>query len=247
MAHQQRRRAGSGITTYQGGLTMPATATQRAALSVLRVIVDEDPATAPERAIRASYLDASELTDVLDLDVGEAQKITGALQRGIPYSDQDGEYERCYLIPAPTIHNPPPGDIVSAHSTPEPPAAATSQAQALRLARLREAVKHGAGQASPPNEIYDQATQEMLDGTRPPGRYLCATAEHGHESNPDYTVADSLPAACACLDRALSGEAGTWLPLALVDLDTAGDLIDQVELCARIHTPTAPPHSNGEA
>jgi hypothetical protein len=218
---------------------MPATESEREALSVLRVIVDEDPATAPERAVRAGYLDASEITDLLNLDTQQAQAVTADLQRGIPYSDHDGEYERCYLIPAPTIANQP-GDTVGARNASGPPTAATPEALALRFARLGEAVQDGAGQASPPRDIYHQATQEMLDGTRPPGRYLCATAEHDHENNPDYTVVDSLPAACACLDRGLSGEAGTWMPLALIDLDNASDLIERVELCTRIHLPTEP-------
>jgi hypothetical protein len=67
---------------------------------VLRVIVDEDPAVGPERAVRAGYLQCEEIADALGVSASEARAITDALERGIPYSDTPGEYERLYLIPA---------------------------------------------------------------------------------------------------------------------------------------------------
>jgi hypothetical protein len=67
--------------------------------ALLRVVVDEDPAVAPERAVRAGYLHSDELADVLGLDSGEAQEVIAALERGIPYSEPPGEYERIFVIP----------------------------------------------------------------------------------------------------------------------------------------------------
>lgn len=70
---------------------------------MLRVVVDKDRAVAPERAIRASYLHSDELEETLGLESVEAQEIITALERGIPYSDTPGDYERLYLIPGAAI------------------------------------------------------------------------------------------------------------------------------------------------
>jgi hypothetical protein len=102
-----------------------------------------------------------------------------------------------------------------------------------RLTNLQNAVSAGAGRADPPSQIYDSRTQQMLAGTRPVGRYLCVTAEQGHESNADYTVVATLTAAREQFDRELNGE-GLWLPLALIDLNTRVDLVERVGLRAEI-------------
>jgi hypothetical protein len=109
---------------------------------------------------------------------------------------------------------------------------------ATRLDNLAKLTSEGAGHAGPPQQIYDPRTREMLDGTRPPGRYLCVTAEHGHEENPDYVVVETLDAARERFDGELNGKR-MWLPLALIDLTTGSDLSDAVGLHVAIETPDA--------
>lgn len=78
---------------------------------VLRVIVDEDPAVSPKRAVRAGYLRREEIADTLGVSARAARAITDALERGIPYSDTPGEHERLYLIPAGALGPRPAGQI----------------------------------------------------------------------------------------------------------------------------------------
>jgi hypothetical protein len=216
---------------------MPATPPIRDALQVLRVIADTDPATAPQRAVRAAYLDSRELQDLLGLDPDQAQEIIGALERGLPYSDHDGEYEHTYLIPARAITAAPPPSPATTVS--ELPAELGEESRQKRLTHLAHAVAHGTGGVCAPNEIYHEPTKAVLKGTRPPGRYLCVTAEGAHQDNPDYVVVETLEAARERFDRELNSDCGPWLPLALVDLEDATDLTDQVTL--RVEIPSERP------
>jgi hypothetical protein len=72
---------------------------------VLRVIVDHEVGIAPERAVRAGYLETSELADILGIHSTEAAEIIEQLRRRIPYHDRLGE-EDLYLIPAAAVGAP---------------------------------------------------------------------------------------------------------------------------------------------
>ncbi len=67
------------------------------------MIVDEDPAIPLQRRVRAGYLAAAKVPDVLGLSAEEARPVVATLRRGIPYGDRPGGDERLYLIPASAI------------------------------------------------------------------------------------------------------------------------------------------------
>lgn len=57
---------------------------------ILRVIVNHEAGVAPERTVRADYLDAGALAAVLGIHSSQADDITTRLRQGIPYHDRGG-------------------------------------------------------------------------------------------------------------------------------------------------------------
>lgn len=139
---------------------MPRTTLTDTEPAVLRVVVDEDPTTAPERRVRAEYLHTSDLAEVLTLDPANAAEISAALAAGVPYHDLLGECERTYLIPSSAVGQP---------LEPELPATP------LRVIHPNEA----------PIEMTEASVAQILDGLSGAPLHavwevLIATLEEGH-------------------------------------------------------------------